>query len=71
MNYRDVDRILRENGFELIRRRGKGSHRIYRKDTGAETRTVPVPFHGTNADIKPGTLRSIVNRSGLDSDLFR
>ncbi len=71
MNYRDVDRILRENGFEMIRRRGKGPHRMYRYGSGAELRTVSVPFHGTNADIKPGTLRSIIHRSGLDPDLFR
>ena len=71
MNYRDVDRILRDNGFELVRGRGRGSHRIYRKVTGTETRIVPVSFHGSNADIKPGTLRSIIKRSGIDPNLFR
>ncbi len=71
MNYREVDRILRENGFELIRGRGRGSHRIYRKGDGAETRIVPVSFHGSNADIKPGTLRAIIKRSGIDPSQFR
>ena len=71
MNYREVDRILRENGFELIRGRGRDSHRIYRKGDGAETHIVPVPFHGSNTDIKPGTLRSIIKRSGIDPSRFR
>ena len=71
MKFRDVDRILRDNGFELAQRRGKGSHRVYEKGRGAERRSVSVPFHGTNADLKLGTLRSIIHRSGLDRNLFR
>ena len=71
MKFRDIDRILRENGFELTPGRGKGSHRFYERHVGDRTYSFSVPFHGTNADIKPGTLRSIIRRSGLDRNLFR
>ena len=71
MKFRDVDRILRQNGFLLAQHRGKGSPRVYEKGRGAERRSVSAPFHGSNADLKPGTLRSIIHRSGLDRNLFR
>ena len=71
MKFRDLDRILRDHGFELNLRRGKGSHRIYEKGRGAERISVSIPFHGSNSDIKPGTLRSIIRQSGLDRNQFR
>ena len=71
MKFRDIDRILRQNGFQLAQHRGKGSHRVYEKGRGAERRSVSVPFHGTNADIAPGTLSSVIRRSGLDRNRFR
>ena len=71
MKFRDLDRVLRENGFEVVPARGKGSHRYYERHIGERTYAFSIPFHGANADIKPGTLRSIIRRSGLDRNLFR
>lgn len=62
---REVESILLDNGFQLVRQRG--SHRHYR-DAGGNT--VTVPYHGTS-DLAKGTLRSIIRQSRLDVDLFR
>ena len=71
MKFREVERLLRDNGFALVPGRGKGSHRFYEKHIGDRTYTVSIPFHGSNSDIKPGTLSSIIRSSGLDRSLFR
>ena len=71
MKFRDLDRVLRENGFAVSPGRGKGSHRFYEKHIGDRTYAFSVPFHGTNADIAPGTLSSVIRRSGLDRNRFR
>lgn len=71
MKFRDLDRVLRENGFAVSAGRGKGSHRFYEKHVGDQTYAFSIPFHGSNADLKPGTLSSIIRRSGLDRRLFR
>ena len=55
---REVERILRRNGFELARIHG--SHHIWIRDG----RAVPVPHHG-NAPIKQGTLLAIFNGAGI------
>ncbi len=56
--------ILTEYGFILDRQ--KGSHVIYKKDS----KIVVVPYHGSNKEIKVGTVLSIIKQSGLDKDLF-
>ncbi len=62
----DVRRILERNGFQLIRQRG--SHLIMKRVLPAgDSRTVPVPAH---SEIAPGTLRSIIDLSGLAPELF-
>lgn len=62
----EVKRILERHGFELVRQRG--SHMILRLNQAhGDSRTVPVPTH---SEIAPGTLRSIIDLSGLSSDLF-
>lgn len=71
MKFRDLDRVPRENGFAVSPGRGKVSHRFYEKHVGDRTYAFSIPFHGSNADLKPGTLRSIIRRSGLDPNLFR
>jgi predicted RNA binding protein YcfA (HicA-like mRNA interferase family) len=46
-----------------------GSHLIYRRQlAGGDTATVPVP---NRREIPVGTLKSIINLSGLDELLFR
>lgn len=52
VNPRAVCRALERAGFNL--RKSKGGHRIYTKGT----LRVTVPYHA--ADIKPGTLASII-----------
>ncbi len=59
---REVCRALERAGFTL--RKSKGGHRIYVK----ETSRVTVPFHTT--DIKPGTLASIIQQTGMSIEEF-
>jgi predicted RNA binding protein YcfA (HicA-like mRNA interferase family) len=59
---REVAAILEKAGFAFVRQRG--GHRIYVK----EHIGVTVPWHGR--DLKKGTLRHIIKRSGLTPDEF-
>ncbi|NLV46913.1 MAG: addiction module toxin, HicA family [Candidatus Hydrogenedentes bacterium] len=58
-------RILAENGFLEVRRRG--SHVVMQKQDTIGTTTVPVPDHN---ELRMGTLRSIIRQSGLPRTLF-
>jgi len=62
---REVCRILEDNGFRLVRRRG--SHASMQKTIGGSTVTVPVPLHD---ELRIGTLLSIIRQSGLPRSLF-
>lgn len=62
---REVCRILAENGFVEVRRRGCHIAMQLRNDQG--TVTVPVPDH---SELKSGTLLSIIRQSGLPRSLF-
>ena len=57
--------LLAEHGFVQVRQRG--SHVVMQKRTPDTTVTVPVPDH---AELKVGTLMSIVRQSGLPRKLF-
>ena len=57
--------ILALNGFVEIRQRG--SHILMQRQLSATTITVPVPNH---AEIKIGTLQSIIRQSGLTRSDF-
>jgi len=57
--------ILFRNGFVEVRR--KGSHMIMQKKIPGSTVTVPVPNH---AELKIGTLLSIIRQSSLPRILF-
>ena len=59
---REVIRALERAGFEF--KRQKGSHRIYVKGNFGVT----VPYH--NKDLKMGTLRHIIEQSGLETKQF-
>jgi predicted RNA binding protein YcfA (HicA-like mRNA interferase family) len=62
-----VGRLLRDHGFLFIHQRG--SHLVYRRQLpGGDSATVPVP---NRREIPVGTLKSIINLSGLDEALFR
>jgi predicted RNA binding protein YcfA (HicA-like mRNA interferase family) len=62
---KQVCEILARHGFEEIRRRG--SHIIMQKKLSVGTITVPVPNH---AEIRIGTLQSIIRQSGLNRSEF-
>ncbi len=65
LNARDVTRVLKGNGFVLTGQ--KGSHQKWRHANG---RQVIVAVHGSKP-IPRGTLKSIIQGSGLDVDDFR
>jgi predicted RNA binding protein YcfA (HicA-like mRNA interferase family) len=60
-----VCEILRRHGFAEVRRRS--SHIVKQKSVGGATTTVPVPDH---AELKIGTLASIIRQSGLPRHVF-
>ena len=62
---REACRILSQNGFKEVRRRG--SHVVMQKRSEGTTVTVPVPDH---AELRAGTLQSIIRQSGLSRSLF-
>ena len=53
-------RLLEQHGFVNVRQRG--SHRVMQQKSLQGTITVPVPMH---AEIKIGTLLSIMRQSGI------
>ncbi|OGD84952.1 hypothetical protein A3B51_01350 [Candidatus Curtissbacteria bacterium RIFCSPLOWO2_01_FULL_41_18] len=57
---RQIIKVLESKGFNFIRQ--KGSHRLYKK----ENLRVTVPYH--NKDLKPGTLKSILNQAGVTDE---
>jgi predicted RNA binding protein YcfA (HicA-like mRNA interferase family) len=59
---RQVVRALERAGFTL--RKSKSSHRTYIKGS----LRVTVPYH--SVDIKPGTLRSIIEQAGMTIEEF-
>ncbi|HVC78204.1 MAG TPA: type II toxin-antitoxin system HicA family toxin [Candidatus Micrarchaeaceae archaeon] len=62
---RQVCRILADNGFVEVRRRG--SHIVMQLRLEDSTRTVPVPDHD---ELRTGTLLSIIRQSQLARKLF-
>jgi len=64
-NAREVVRVLQRHGFALVGQ--KGSHQKWRHPNG---RQVIVPAHGSKP-IPIGTLKSIIEGSGLPVEAFR
>ncbi len=66
LNAKEVERLLKRYGFELISQ--KGSHRKYRnQETG---RQVIVPYHGGRS-LPLGTLRSILISAEIPDSEWR
>ena len=61
---KDVVRVLRKNGFAPVSQ--KGSHQKWRHANGRQI----VAMHG-NKPIPIGTLKSIIEGSGLQAEDFR
>ena len=64
-NAKEVVKVLRKHDFGLVAQ--SGSHQKWRHENG---RQVIVAMHG-NKLIPIGTLRSIIEGSGLDAEDFR
>jgi len=64
-NAKEVVKVLRKNGFVLVSQ--SGSHQKWRHENG---RQVIVAMHGSKM-IPIGTLKSVVEGSGLDVEDFR
>ncbi len=62
---REMCKLLAQQGFEEVRQ--KGSHIVMQKKAGNSTITIPVPDH---AELKIGTLQSIIRQSGLSRSIF-
>ncbi len=63
----EIVKILEQHGFRVVRQRG--SHMVLQKRTDQSTVTTVVPNH---KELAPGTLRSILKRTGLSAeDLIR
>jgi predicted RNA binding protein YcfA (HicA-like mRNA interferase family) len=62
---REVLRALERSGFVV--HHVTGSHYVMRKP-GSPALRVTIPFH--RKDLKPGTLRSIIEQAGLSADDF-
>lgn len=62
---KDICDILARHGFSAVRQRG--SHIVMQKKLTDTTVTVPVPNH---AEIRMGTLQSIIRQSGIPRSEF-
>ena len=65
LSWRQVVRILERQGFVFQGQRG--SHMQYRGIVAGQVHHVSVPPH---RELRPGTLRRIIEQSGLPRDLF-
>jgi predicted RNA binding protein YcfA (HicA-like mRNA interferase family) len=62
---REVVRVAESIGFVFDRQRG--SHAVYYR--ASDKRRIVIPMHGSK-DLKPGTLRGIINDMGLSVEEF-
>jgi len=62
---RQVCTILSRQGF--VEKRQRGSHIVMQKQLPDTTVTVPVPNH---AELRIGTLKSIIRQSGISKSEF-
>ena len=68
LKYREVIRILKNLDFQLETCRG--SHQTWTHQAQNGVIAVTVPFHGSNIEFKPGTLKSIIQQSRVDIKKF-
>jgi predicted RNA binding protein YcfA (HicA-like mRNA interferase family) len=61
VKYRDIIKLLEEDGWQL--ERTKGSHRVYKHVT--KSGIVVVAAHKLSSDVPPGTANSIMKQAGL------
>jgi predicted RNA binding protein YcfA (HicA-like mRNA interferase family) len=61
MNYKEVIKIIEQDGWFQVRQ--KGSHRSYKHRS--KPGIVTIAYHRINDDIPTGTLHSILKQAGL------
>ncbi len=61
MNYRDIETILRNDGWVWFR--SHGSHRNFRHK--AKRGVLTIPFHDATVELPPRIVRAIMLRAGL------
>lgn len=66
LSSKDVERVLRRNGFQLVSQ--KGSHQQFKGIAEGKKRRVTVLANKKDFDIK--TFRSMVRQSGLREEEF-
>ena len=70
VKYKDVERVLKQNGFVLTRQ-NTGSHRQFTATINGKKRLVTLAYNQKYEEVKKGTLGSIKRQSALDKNLFR
>lgn len=61
MKYKDIEKILKDDGWQEVRQ--KGSHKQFHHPV--KKGTVTISYHGSNKDIHPKTLKTILRQAGL------
>ena len=61
MKIKEVLKMLKKDGWELVRQ--KGSHKQFKHPV--KKGLVTVPDHGKNVDLAKGTANSILKQAGL------
>lgn len=69
MTYPQVEKILKENGYQMIRQRG--SHRRFKAIINGKFHFVTLANHRKNEQVDKRILAAIIRQSGLDKKLFR
>lgn len=59
MTFRELSKLLEQNGWKPIKKENGSSHIMYQKDN----KKVPIPIH--SEDIAKGTLNEILKQTGL------
>lgn len=61
MKYREVVKLIEDDGWIAVRQRG--SHRAYKHDS--KSGIVTIAYHRMSDDVPRGTLNSIFKQAGL------
>lgn len=69
MKYRDIEKLLIDHGFGLIRQ--SSSHRQFEGFVDGKRRMVTLSYHSRNEDVLKKNFASIIRQSGLPKRLFR
>lgn len=62
MKPKEIEKLIKQKGWEQVKGGGKGSHRIYKKANVMGF--ITIPWH-QGVDITPKTLNSILKKAGL------